>query len=114
MPRVVDRYWLSTVVYHRVMGSPCALEEVANGLPVPDLTAFLHAPLEVRFQRIRGRGLTTDADRWSLQPELSARIEALYRELGRRPIAGRFVEIDAGERAPAELVRTFSWPLTGP
>lgn len=108
---VVDRYWLSTVVYHRVMGSACLLEEVADELPIPDFTAFLHAPLEVRSQRIRGRGLTTEADRWSLQPEPSARIEALYRELGRRPIAGRFVEIDTSERAPAELVSVFA---TGP
>lgn len=105
---VVDRYWLSTVVYHRVMGSACALDEIADVLPIPDFTAFLHAPLEVRSQRIRGRGLTTEADRWSLQPEPSARIEALYRELGRRPIAGRFVELDTSERTPGELVSAFS------
>lgn len=102
---VVDRYWLSTVVYHRVMGSPCLLDEVAGVLPVPDFTVFLHAPLEIRADRVRTRGLTTDADRWSLQPEPSARIEALYRELGQHDVAGRFIELDASVRRPEELAR---------
>lgn len=55
---VVDRYWLSTVVYHRVMGAPC----------------------------------------------LPGRIDALYRELGHHPIAGRFHELDVSERPADELV----------
>jgi len=101
---VVDRYWLSTVVYHRVMGSPCTLDEVADALPPADFTIFLHAPLGVRAQRVRSRGQATDADRWSLQPGPSQQIEDLYRELGRRPIAGRFIELDASQRTPDELV----------
>lgn len=101
---VVDRYWLSTVVYHRVMGSPCMLDEVADALPTADFTIFLHAPLEVRAQRVRSRGQATDADRWSLQPGPSQQIEDLYRELGRRPIAGRFIELDASQRTPDELI----------
>lgn len=64
---VVDRYWLSTVVYHRVMGAPCSLDEVSEHLPLADFTLFLHAPLEVRAERVRSRGQATDADRWSLQ-----------------------------------------------
>lgn len=110
---VIDRYWLSTVVYHRVMGSPCMLDEVAGALPHPDFTVFLHAPLEIRAQRVRTRGLTTAADRWSLQPEPSAHIEALYRELGRQPIAGRLVELDASSRGPAELVRAALGVISG-
>lgn len=102
---VVDRYWLSTVVYHRVMGSPCFLDEVAAALPAADFTVFLHAPLEVRAQRVRSRGVTTDADRWSLQPEPSARIEALYREFSSHPITGRFIELDASERDAHELAQ---------
>lgn len=103
---VVDRYWLSTVVYHRVMGSPCVLDEVAGALPIPDYTFFLRAPLEIRARRIHGRGLTTDADRWSLQPEPSSRIEAMYRELGRHAIAGKFVELDASEAGAEALMRS--------
>ena len=101
---VVDRYWLSTVAYHRVMGAPCSLDEVSEHLPLADFTLFLHAPLEVRAERVRFRGQATDADRWSLQPEPSRRIEALYRELGHHHIAGRFLELDASERTPDELV----------
>ena len=100
---VVDRYWLSTAVYHLVMGAPCRLDEVADHLPSADFTLFLHAPLEVRASRVRSRGQATDADRWSLQPGPSGRIEALYRELGRHRIAGRFLELDASERTPDEL-----------
>lgn len=101
---VVDRYWLSTVAYHRVMGAPCSLDEVSEHLPLADFTLFLHAPLEVRAERVRSRGQATDADRWSLQPEPSRCIEALYRELGHHRIAGRFLELDASERTPDELV----------
>lgn len=101
---VVDRYWLSTVVYHRVMGSPCILDEVAEALPPADFTIFLHAPLGVRAQRVRSRGQATDADRWSLQPDPSRRIDNLYRELGRHDVAGRFIELDASDRSPDELV----------
>lgn len=101
---VVDRYWLSTVAYHRVMGAPCSLDEVSEHLPLADFTLFLHAPLEVRAERVRSRGQATDADRWSLQPEPSRRIEALYRELGQHRIAGRFHELDASEPTPDELV----------
>lgn len=103
---VVDRYWLSTVVYHRVMGSPIMLDEVTDALPPADFTIFLQAPLEVRAQRVRSRGQATDADRWSLQPDPSRRIEALYRELGRHRIAGRFLELDASEQTPDQLVAT--------
>jgi dTMP kinase len=103
---VVDRYWLSTVVYHRVMGSSCTLDEVAGALPLPDFTIFLRAPLEVRARRVQMRGLATDADRWSLQPEPSARIEAMYREHGRHAIAGRFIELDASEHSAEALTRT--------
>lgn len=101
---VIDRYWLSTVVYHRVMGALCQLDEVAKHLPYADFTLFLHAPLEVRASRVRSRGQATEADRWSLQPCPSGRIEALYRELGHHRIAGRFLELDASERSPDELV----------
>lgn len=101
---VVDRYWLSTAVYHRVMGAPCLLDEVAEHLPLADFTIFLHAPLAVRASRVRSRGHATVADRWSLQRGPSASIEALYRELGGHPIAGRFHELDASERPPDELV----------
>jgi dTMP kinase len=101
---VVDRYWLSTVAYHRVMGSPCVLDEVAGILPPADCTVYLHAPLAVRAQRVQARGLATAADRWSLQPGPSRRIEAQYRQLARHAIVGRFLELDAGTRNPDELV----------
>lgn len=100
---VVDRYWLSTVVYHRVMGSPCTLDEVADALPIPDFTIFLCAPLEIRAQRVNARGFSTGADRWSLQSEPASRIEALYRELSRHKIAGRFIELDASQFGAEEL-----------
>lgn len=101
---VVDRYWLSTVVYHCIMGSPCLLDEVADALPAADATIFLHAPPEVRAQRVRTRGHATDADRWSLRPGPSRRIENLYREFSRHRIVGNFLELDASERTPDMLV----------
>lgn len=110
---VVDRYWLSTVVYHRVMGSPCMLDEVADALPLPDFTIFLQAPLEIRAQRVCSRGLTTDADRWSLLPEPSARIEAMYRELSRHRLAGHFIELDASLRDAEMLAHLAAGIIRG-
>jgi thymidylate kinase len=101
---VVDRYWLSTVAYHRVMGAPCVLDEVAGILPRAHCTVYLHAPLAVRALRVQARGLTTAADRWSLQPDPSRRIEDQYRSLARHRIVGRFLELDAGEKTPEALV----------
>lgn len=101
---VVDRYWLSTVVYHCIMGSPCLLDEVADTLPAADATFFLHAPLEVRARRVQTRGHATDADRWSLRSGFSRRIENLYREFSRHRIVGHFLELDASERTPDTLV----------
>lgn len=101
---VVDRYWMSTVAYHRVMGAPCHLDEVAALLPAADCTIYLHAPLEVRAQRVRDRGLATAADRWSLQPDPSRQIKDQYRHLSHHSIVGRFIELDARERTPDELV----------
>ncbi|WP_373372037.1 hypothetical protein [Nannocystis radixulma] len=85
---VVDRYWLSTVVYHRVMGSPCLLDEVASVLPTPDFTVFLHAPLDVRASRVRARGLATEADRPDRRAVPRARARRHRRPL-RRARCGR-------------------------
>lgn len=102
---VMDRYWLSTVTYHRILGSPTRLDEVAAALLPADLTVFLDVSTEVRRARLHGRGALQAHDRMTLQPGVGERIGALYREMGAEmKVAGRFEAIEADELSVAALV----------
>lgn len=109
---VLDRYWLSLAVHHRVLGSPCSLDEIAARLPRPDFTVYLSAPLAVRRARIEA-GRRDDARAfWTLDPKRSAALEAGYRHLLHHPIAGYTVIERDASRSPSELaerlVRAFA------
>lgn len=97
---VCDRYWLTTYVYHRVMGlnvNPADFDEVVK----PDLTALLMVSPDVQAQRFLVRGLSAGDYR------MLNKQEALAREY-KRAIAhfkGRAVAIDTDHLAPAEVVK---------
>lgn len=96
---VLDRYWLSLAVYHRALGSPCTLEEIAAQLPRPHITFYLHAPLAVRRARIeREADGDRELARWTLEPTRAAMMEAHYRLLWNHRLAGDVVvPLDATE-----------------
>lgn len=85
---VVDRYFLSTLVYAELRGASLCLSEVEQRLLVPHVTIYLHAPRAVREARMRVRHTNTNEDRRTLDPAVDARLDDAFRRLGRRPIAG--------------------------
>lgn len=74
---VIDRYWLSTVVYAKARAASVDLACVAETLVAPDLTVYLYADVETRARRLSLRGRTA-ADVDSLRNNL--RLELSYRD----------------------------------
>jgi len=106
---VVDRYWLSTLTYHRVLGAPAWLSEVEASLVPADLTIFLDVSTELRRARLSARGALQAHDRMTLQPGIGEQITALYRQFGaEQAVAGRFQAIKADALSVDELVELVS------
>ena len=106
---IVDRYWLSTLTYHRVLGAPAWLSEVEASLVPADLTFFLDVSTEVRRGRLTARGALQAHDRMTLQPGIGDHITALYRKFGAElAVAGRFQAIKADALSVDELVELVS------
>ena len=61
---VVDRYWLSTQVYHQWKSEShhFELSDVENSILVPDITLYLQLPLEQRKERLLHRKDNTAED----------------------------------------------------
>ncbi len=100
---VVDRYWLSTVVYARQRRDFAELLEIERRLLPADVTIWLDAPLAIRRRRLAARGLS-EADRETLSVAQDAGLRRGYLAASGRPVVGRFLRLDAGEMGPAELV----------
>jgi len=94
---VLDRYWLSTQVYHdwKCEGQHFMLSEVEENLLVPDLTVFLELPLGERERRMGRRGDNTNEDAITLSVEANSNLVGLYHEYNRNPAVGRWLVIDA-------------------
>lgn len=54
---VCDRYWISTVTYHQVMGLEIDLKEFSK-IKKPDLTILLSASKETQISRMLVRGMS--------------------------------------------------------
>ncbi len=91
-PVVIDRYWLSTLVYAE---RPEALAGLGEAVEAPDLTLYLHAPLALRRARLRARGPLHEHDLHTLIEANDARLDRLYRGLLRHRAAGEGRLIDA-------------------
>jgi dTMP kinase len=99
---VCDRYLLSTLAYQGAEGvDRDAILAASDGFDVPDVTFFLHAPDDVRAQRMSGRGRV---DRYE-DPALAERLRASYEEsIGLLRARGhRIDEVDAA-RTAADVV----------
>ncbi len=100
---VMDRYWLSTVVYARQRRDFAELLEVERRLLPADVTIWLDVPLDIRRERLAARGLSA-ADRETLSEEMDAALRRGYLAASRRPVVGRFLRLEAGGRTPEALV----------
>jgi thymidylate kinase len=66
---VIDRYWMTTVVYHRAMGIPATLEEMGT-IMLPDFTVYLGVSPEVQAVRMTGRGMSEGDKRMQHRQQL--------------------------------------------
>ena len=102
---VMDRYWLSTLTCHRVLGAVTELADVEATLTPAHLTVFLDVSTEIRRARLHARGALQAHDRMTLQPGIGEEIASLYRSYGRRlQVAGRFEVIEADHVSVEDLV----------
>jgi|TARA_B110000008_G_scaffold240475_1_gene247835 dTMP kinase len=95
---VLDRYWLSTQVYHswRTQGAHFKLLEVETMLLKPDLTVYLELSLEERIKRLGGRGGNTEEDRQTTDLVANQKLNDLYCEHLDMFCAGTWMKVDAG------------------
>ena len=54
---VIDRYWLTTIVYHEIIGVPTHRADFGDIIE-PDLTIILTLNIDIQIQRMHTRGLS--------------------------------------------------------
>lgn len=94
---VLDRYWLSTQVYHswRTQGGHFQLPEVEEMLLKPDLTIYLELSLEERIKRLGKRTDNIEEDRQTTVLRANKQLNDLYHSYGNDVSFGRWLTIDA-------------------
>lgn len=94
---VLDRYWLSTQVYHswRTQGAHFKLSEVEGMLLKPDLTVYLELSLEDRVKRLGGRVGNTEEDRQTTDLVANHKLNELYNSYSDTAFVGSWLKIDA-------------------
>ncbi|MGB5997712.1 MAG: dTMP kinase [Marinomonas sp.] len=94
---VLDRYWLSTQVYHswRTQGAHFQLPEVESMILKPDLTVYLELSLEERVKRLGGRSDNTEEDRQTTELDANQQLNALYHSYNNSPCVGKWLKVDA-------------------
>jgi dTMP kinase len=93
---IVDRYWLSTQVYHQWKSENNHFEliDVANMILIPDITIYLHLPLDQRKNRLSERKNNTLEDNQTLTKSADKELNNLYSQFGNTSISGRWVNIN--------------------
>ena len=96
---IVDRYWLSTKVYHdwKCEGDGFDLTEVEDKLLVPDYTIYLQLSLEERRIRLRERDDITNEDEITLCEEADTALNKRYQSNMYSKISGRWLSVNASE-----------------
>lgn len=100
---IVDRYWLSTRAYARVLGVDLALPEVEALLVPATLTVFVTASHATRCGRLERRGDVLAHDLATFETSVAVMLAAAYDELLRMPVAGRVLRLDSSEVTPDVL-----------
>lgn len=95
---VIDRYWMTTVVYHRVMGIPAELADMGN-IVMPDFTVYLTVSQEVQARRMNGRGMSPGDKRMDGRQHL---IRKVYEEI--LATQSKVVYVDTSNITPEQVV----------
>ena len=101
-PVVIDRYFLSTQAYAAFRGTRLDLDFIGNHLVPADLTVFLHAPLDVRIQRIEQRGASA-ADRETMKQKADDRLRREHLRRSSARFIGEWLSLDTSKATPDEL-----------
>lgn len=93
---VVDRYWLSTKVYHnwKCEGQHFQLKELEHHIQIPDVTIYLKLPLTKRTARLSGRKENTCEDNLTLIKETDEKLSQAYKSFQEFSITGQWIEVD--------------------
>ncbi|MDC5726931.1 dTMP kinase [Vibrio europaeus] len=96
---VVDRYWLSTQVYHHWMsnGQCYTLDEVESELLAPDLTVYLDLSVDERIARINNRNYCTREDKQTLTEQANDELRSLYIGTCDGKPVGKWLMVDASQ-----------------
>lgn len=106
MSVVLDRYLLSTQVYAEFRGSTLPLPETIERLIRPaDITLYLEASREVRFERTQRRAHATSADQETFGSEADQRLREGYRRWLAHPVVGQLITLDSQSAACDSLAR---------
>ena len=105
---IVDRYWLSTQVYHhwKSDNSHFELLDVEKTLLAPDITLYLELPLDQRKKRLAGRTVNTVEDNLTLTETVDTELNNLYAQYSNASITGRWLRVDANATI-ADIVKTI-------
>lgn len=90
---IVDRYWLSTWAYSRMLSPRLELGAIEDAIRPADVTIFLEASEPVRRARLTMRGASA-LDRSTLRRGSARRLRDAYEEGLARAVAGWVVRID--------------------
>lgn len=109
---IVDRYWLSTQVYHqwKSENQHFELTDVENSLLVPDVTLYLQLPLEQRKKRLLSRNGNTAEDNLTIIDTTDTELNSLYLRYSSTSIAGHWVSINTGATVD-EIIKNIGTEL---
>ncbi len=103
---IVDRYWLSTQVYHHWKSDNRHFElaDVEKSLLVPDVTLYLELSLTQRQKRLADRKGNTVEDNLTLSETVDTELSNLYTQYSCTSITGRWLRVDT-DMAVDEIIK---------
>jgi len=109
---VLDRYWLSTRVYGAMQAPNFPYQAHEEILSPMDFTFFLNVSLEERRRRLMSRTYLEAHDRMTLNAKNSEDILKLYRNFGRNPINGQFVDLECTDLSVQQIAELIHEHIT--
>jgi dTMP kinase len=93
---IVDRYWLSTQVYHQWKSENHHFEltDVEKSVLVPDVTLYLQLPLAQRKKRLFSRTGNTAEDNLTISETSDIELHNLYTQYIGKSITGHWVSVN--------------------
>jgi thymidylate kinase len=109
---IVDRYWLSTQVYHQWKSENHHFElpDVEKSVLRPDITLYLQLPLEQRKNRLLSRNGNTAEDNLTIIDTTDTELNNLYLRYSSTSIAGHWVSINTGATVD-EIIKNIGTEL---